>query len=86
MFLGYGFSALALIIMLRIFYHYHIAFRQASISLFNLHCNYETFEARHNFSRLFMRIANSHLNIYLFLTLIYTSIFLYLANIISRLF
>ncbi|MEO0985382.1 MAG: AAA-like domain-containing protein [Cyanobacteria bacterium J06639_14] len=81
MVLTYGFSLSALIMMLWVFYHYHIAFRKASICLFNLHCDYGSFESRHSFDKLFRRIFNSHFNLYLSLAFTLTFIFLYFIGI-----
>lgn len=84
MVLTYGFSILALVISLWLFYHYHVAFWKSSICLLNLHCNYEAFESKHNLSQLLRRILNSHFNLYVFFSFTFVIIFFYLVILIAR--
>jgi len=79
----YSCSLLAFLMMLWVFYHYHIAFRKASICLFNQHCNHERFEARYSFAKLFGRLLSAHFNLYLFLGFSAVLAGLYLFSLFS---
>ena len=79
----YACSVLALIMVLWVFYHYHIAFRKVSIFLFNQHCDHSSFELRHNFQRLFGRILNSHFNLYIFLAFTFVLTALYILSLVT---
>lgn len=79
----YGCSLPAFVMILWVFYHYHIAFRKASICLFNRHCNHEHFEARYSFAKLFGRILRTHFNLYLFLGFSFVLVGLYLFSLFS---
>lgn len=79
----YSCSLLAFLMMLWVFYHYHIAFRKASICLFNQHCNHERFESRYSFVKLFGRILHTHFNLYLFLGFSLVLVGLYLFSLFS---
>ena len=66
MILTYTLSTLALMLIFWVFYHYHVAFRRASIFLFNHNYNYNAFEVKNSFISLIKRILMSHLNLYSF--------------------
>lgn len=78
MMITYVFNIMAIIIILWVFYHYHVAFRKASICLYNLNCNDIEFENKNSFPALLKRILNSHFNLYFLLGIAVSYILFYI--------